>query len=188
MVENVTIQKNQCPICGGVLSQEGMDETTVYYKCVACGHMSTAPIEDVGNAECILKKRELITRIKLGVNDWQSAQWDRLHMDLQDYLVRYETEQTDLQLQMGLIACITKGFNVLDQDRYRQCKNIFKMTEQMYKSHQKVLKSQVNVELSDSVNNYQVFRTKYIQCRNEYRNTKLMWKVLFFVLRRLAFR
>jgi len=56
----------------------------------------------------------------------------------------------------------------------------------MYKQHLKVLKNQADPKLTESVNEYKELRAKYKKCRNEYRNTKLAWKAVFFVFKKLA--
>lgn len=181
----MAIQINQCPMCGGPVNQEGADKDNVYYRCMACGHLSSVANEGTNN-ECIMQKRELLGRLREGLVDWQATRWDVLHRDIHDFLNRYETEQGDIQLQMGIIACITRGFNTLDDQRYKQCKNLYKITEKMYKSYEKELKAQYNAELNEKVDGYKTSRKKYLHCRNQYRNTKLMWKAVFFVLKKLV--
>ena len=87
---------------------------------------------------------------------------------------------------MCIIACITKGFNMMDAERYRQCKNIYKFTKKIYKQHLKTLKAKADAELLETVTDYKDSQSKYLKCRNEYRNTKLMWKAVFFIFRKLT--
>ncbi len=49
------------------------------------------------------------------------------------------------------------------------------------------LVKQAEPALTESVSDYQDSRDKYIKCRNEYRNTKLAWKVVFFVFKKVLF-
>ena len=179
--------KIQCPICGGLVKQDGADMQYAYYCCVACGNRVSVPLDADGNDGFTLGKRELLGRIRLGLVDWRVTQWERLYTDLIEFVNRYEAAQTDIQVQMGLVACITKGFNSLDAETYGQCKKLFKCTEKMYKHHLKTLKAQAVPALTESVSDYQDSRDKYIKCRNEYRNTKLAWKVVFFIFKKVLF-
>ena len=176
----------QCPNCGGYTEQDGADSTAVYYHCLACGHKIAVPIGDGINAEFTQRRRELLTRLHTGFIDWRVTQWDRLHAELVDFIARYEDAQTDILLQMGVVACITKGFNSLDAETYARCKNLFKMTEKMYKQHLKTLKSQTDPSLYESVSDYKESRAKYKKCLNQYRNTKLAWKLLFTVVKKFV--
>ena len=129
----------------------------------------------------------LLGRIRSGFIDWRLTQWETLHRELVDFISRYEEAQLDIQLQMGVVACITNGFNFMDAEKYKQCKVLFKVTEKMYKQHLKILKQQADAKLTESVNEYKDLRAKYKKCRNEYRNTKLAWKAVFFIFKKLAF-
>lgn len=179
--------KKQCPICGGLIQSDGADRQYAYYLCMACGNRVSVPLDEDGNQGFVQEKRELLGRIRLGMVDWQVTQWDRLHTDLIKFINRYDEAQTDIQIQIGLVACITKGFNALDPETYGQCKKLFKCTEKLYKQHLKTLKRQAEPSLNESVTDYRESRDKYIKCRNEYRNTKLAWKAVFFILKKLLF-
>ena len=139
------------------------------------------------NAAYALGKRELTARIREGLLEWQLTQWDRLHSDLHMFINRYPASALDIDLQMGLVACITHGFNVMDAEKYRQCKILYKQTERMYKHHLKMLKIQQDAAMTDSVNAYSEQRLQYKKCRNNYLNTKLAWKIVFTIFKKLAF-
>ena len=176
----------QCPVCGNFLEQKGADMKFAFYRCVACGHELAEPIGDDAEAAYALRKRDMLTRLNAGLVDWRVTQWDRLHLDLVDFINRYEVAQLDIQLQMGLVACMTKGFNTLDAETYKKCKILFKTTEKMYKMHLKTLKEKMDPSLYESVNDYQESRAKYKACRNQFRNTKMAWKALFFLLKKFV--
>jgi hypothetical protein len=179
---------NQCPQCGGPVVQDGADMNNVYYHCSACGAMTTVPIGEDGNGEAVYaqRKREILNRLHMGFLDWRVTQGDRLYTDLNDFITRYELAQQDIQMQMGLVACITRGFNMMDAERVKQCQNLFKMTEKMYKIHLKTLKKQMDPKLYESVSDYKEARAKYKKCLNQYRNTKLAWKLLFTVVKKFV--
>ena len=174
----------QCPICGSLLKEEGADATMAYYRCPGCGDRTQVPLGEGGRADMAMRKRELLGRIRAGFIDWRVTQWDRLHMDLVDFSSRYDEAQMDIQLQMGILACMTKGFNSIDAEKYQQCKKLFKFTERVYKQQLKVLKKQMDPSLYESVNDYKDARVKYMKCRDEYRSTKLAWKLIFFLLKK----
>ena len=181
----MNVDKKQCPVCGGLVRRDGADMQYAYYLCLSCGNRDAVPLAEDGNLGFALEKRELLGRIRLGMVEWQATRWDQLYTDLIQFANRYDAAQTDIQLQIGLVACITKGFNTLDPETYGRCKKLFKCTEKLYKRHLKVLKQQADPSLSESVTDYRESRDKYIKCRNEYRNTKLAWKAVFFVLKKL---
>ena len=176
----------QCPICGNILEQKGADMQFVFYRCIACGHELADSINDDANAAYALRKRDMLTRLNEGLVDWRVTQWERLHRDLVDFINRYEVAQLDIQLQMGLVTCMTKGFNTLDAETYKKCKILFKTTEKMYKLHLKTLKEKMDPALYESVNDYQESRAKYKACRNQFRNTKMAWKIAFTLLKKFV--
>ena len=167
--------------------QSGADLSTARYRCRSCGFMKTVPLSDHGNAEYEQKKCELLARFRLGFVDWRVTQWTSLQKDLLEFMSRYEEAESDIRLQMGVIACMTSGFQLLDDEKYKQCERIFKATEKMYKHQMQMLKQQSDARLYESVSNYKELRVKYKKCRNEYRNTKLLWKIVFAIFKKCVF-
>lgn len=168
------------------MNQQGADMQYAFYLCPGCGREEAIPLGDDPNATYALRKRDLLIRLNEGLVDWRVTQWERLHLDLSKFISSYDAANLDIQLQIGLVACLTKGFNTLDADTYRKCKALFKTTEKMYKNHLKTLKAQVDPALYESVIEYKKSRAKYKACRNQYRNTKLAWKAVFFLLKRFV--
>ena len=176
-----------CPICGGMLEQQGADLNNIYYKCTSCGQTEVEKIkEDEVNAAFEMAKRELLGRIRSGFVDWRATQWEQLQMDLLDFINRYDQVQDDIRFQMAIVACMTKGFNILDAEKYTECKKKFKIIDKAYKKHLKALKIQASdPALSESMEDYKESRKKYLKLRNEYRNTKLAWKLVFTIMKKL---
>ena len=56
----------------------------------------------------------------------------------------------------------------------------------MYTAHLKTLKEKMDPALYESVNDYQESRAKYKICRNQFRNTKMAWKAVFFLLKKFV--
>lgn len=177
---------NTCPVCGGLFEQQGADLKNIYYKCVFCGHTEVEAVkEDEANIVFEQTKRELLGRLRSGFIDYRVTQWDQLHKDLVDFTNRYEQVSKDLQFQMAIIACLTKGFNIMEAEKYAQCKNLFKISNKMYKQQLKELKQKAeDPSLSETIEEYKQYRSKYIKLRNQYRNTKMAWKILFTILKK----
>ena len=179
---------NTCSICGSLMEQTGADLKNIYYKCTGCGNTCATQVkEDEANLVFEMAKRDLLSRLRAGFVDYRVTQWDQLHKDLIDFINRYEQVHNDMQFQMAIVACLTKGFNIMDAEKYSQCKNLFKITDKMYKQQLKELKKQASKpELSESMEDYKESRAKYIKLRNQYRNTKLAWKIIFFALKKVV--
>ena len=182
----MTLDTYQCPQCGAVMSQTGADLNAARYRCGCCGFMKSVSLND-GNTEYEQKRSDILCRIRVGFVDWRVTQWQTIQRELLDFISRYEAARTDMQLQMGIVACITNGFQTMDAEKYHQCKRLFKVTEKMYKQQLKILKKQSDTKLYESVSDYKDWRAKYKKCRNDYRNTKLIWKAVFFVFKKVAF-
>lgn len=176
----------QCPVCGSPLEEKGADLQYAFFRCVSCGNEVAVALGDDPNASYALRKRDMLSRLNEGMVDWRVTQWERLHLDLTDFISRYDAAQLDIQLQIGLVACLTKGFNTLDAETYKKCKVLFKTTEKMYKVHLKTLKAQMDPALYESVSDYKKSRARYKVCRNQYRNTKMAWKGVFFLIKKFV--
>ena len=177
-----------CPVCGSLFEQKSADSHNIFYQCTGCGNKMSIAIEegDVNN-EFELAKRELLGRLHSGLVDWRVTQWEQLQKDLLDFINRYEQIHHDMQFQMAIVACLTKGFNVMEAEKYRQCKILFKSADKMYKQQLKALKAQASdPTLSETMEDHKEARAKYIRLRNQYRNTKLLWKLIFFAFKKLV--
>jgi hypothetical protein len=128
----------------------------------------------------------MIGRIREGMSDWQATQWDRLEKDLVDFINRYAPLEHDIELQIARIACITSGFNMIDDQKYKSCKARFKIMDKVYKSELKRLKKiSKKPELSETMEGYQEARAKYLKLRNQYLEQKFLWKIFFSVTKLL---
>ncbi len=178
----------KCPNCGGIMRQTGADLHNVRYSCPYCAYKHTEKMDSDSNSVYDEKRNELMSRVRLGVVDWKTASWDYIKRDIVTFIGMYEAAKTDFVLQMGLIACITNGFHFMDSEKYHECKILYKTTERMYKTSLKFLKKKADAALGESVTAYEEQRKLYKKCRNEYRNTKLLWKGVFFILKKFTFR
>ncbi len=178
--------KNICHNCGGIMKQTGAALHVVYYKCPFCGESAALAQEHDSNVEYHMKHAELVRRINQSLFDYKSAAWEPLRRDIVDFMSRYQAATQDIALQMGLIMCLTKGYSHMDADIYKRCKLMYKTTQKMYKAFEKENKATVDPEIIQEYDEYRDHRKLYKKCRDEYRNTKLAWKGLFFVAKRLV--
>ena len=172
----------RCGTCGTTMTQTGSFEGKVTYKCKGCGRQETVELSVEDNSVFWTKRAELLARTAKGVLDWKITQWDALRRDVQDFVGQYEEARRDIHLHMAIIACVTYGFHNMNTEVYRESKHIFKMTERIYKQHCKLLKKTGDGNIKN-VERYEEYRSMYKICRNEYRNTKLAWKIVFSVLK-----
>ena len=170
----------RCPTCGTIMTQTGSFESKVSYKCKSCGRTESVELDTQNNSVFQTKRAELMSRTIKGVIDWKITQWDYLRRDIQDFMGHYEEARGDIHLHMAIIACVTYGFHNMDTSIYRESKHMFKLTERIYKQHCKLLKKTGGGSIKD-VGRYEEYRAMYKACRNEYRNTKLAWKLAFAV-------
>ena len=186
--KGVSMDGGKCSACGGQLVFVRCDRHAVYFECSADGHRERYTFASRDEAEGYLNaaKQEMIGRIRAAVSDWQAAQWERLEKDLVDFINRHAPLEHDIELQIARIACLTSGFNMIDDQKYKACKVRFKIMDKIYKSELKRLKKiSKKPELSETMEGYQEARAKYLKLRNQYLEQKFLWKILFSVTKLL---
>ena len=174
----------KCPQCGATMAQVSADTTMALYRCSCCGYKTSVSMSLESNAQYWEKKTELMARTYNGIAEWQTTNWNYLRKELLDFMARYEDSQTDIRFKMAVLACITHGFHYMTIDNYKECKAIFKTTEKLYKGILRSLKQAPDAKMTEQADDYKKNRTLYKKCRNEYRNTKIAWKVAFTVLKK----
>ena len=172
----------RCASCGTIMTQTGSFDGKVNYKCKGCGRQETVELAAGDNSVFWTKRADLLSRVATGVIDWKITQWDTLRRDIQDFVGHYDEARGDIHLHMSVIACVTCGFHNMNTEIYRESKHIFKLTEKIYKQHCKLLKKTGGGSIKN-VERYEDYRTMYKACRNEYRNTKLAWKIAFTMVK-----
>lgn len=175
----------KCPNCGTVMVQTGMLGEKVAYHCKGCGYDRYITLSADQNTEMGMKRALLLNRVSQGIVTDDISQWERLNQELLDFMGHYDSARKDIHMQMAIVACLTSGFRNMDKSIYQKCKLIFKVTERMYKSHCKALKK-MGQGCIDNVEQYEEYRKLYKHCRNEYRNTKIMWKIVFSIVKRFV--
>ena len=177
-----------CSKCGAEMTQTGAEGTKVRYHCTFCGNNVSIDMSSDDNVEYWERRSALLARVKRGVIDWKTTGWEFLARDIVTFTSCYDDAANDVCFKIATIACITCGFNDMSEEKYRQCNNIFKLTEKTYKRYRKDKPVQKGCfPHTDDVNTYKEYRAMYKKCRNEYRNTKLLWKACFAVGRKVLF-
>jgi hypothetical protein len=173
--------RQKCEGCGGLLKYIRSDAYNSYYECPYCGELVSISLGNDGNATLIYEnaKNTLFARLSRGFDDWQVTQWDQLYRDFVDFTSAHEHLQSVLQFQMAMVACLTKGFNSMDAEKYQQCKTLFKITDEIYKKQLKELKAQSkNPAYSATIGEYEASRAKYVKLHNDYVGRKLPWNLI----------
>jgi len=188
MKTGVSINGGTCSACGGQLEFVRCDRHAVYFECSADGHRERYTFGSRDEAEGYIQssKQKMLGRIREATADWQRAQWERLQKDLVDFINRFAPLEHDIELQIARIACITSGFNMIDDQKYKSCKTRFKVMDKIYKSELKRLKKLSKTPvLSETMTGYRDSREKYIKLRNQYLEQKFIWKIFFSVVKML---
>ena len=183
---DVNLDRKKCEGCGGDLLILRFDMDHIYYKCKNCGDESRYTFQSEEEAEFYLEdaKQELFGKLREGFLDWRKTNWDKLHREFIEFVNQHPFLENDLQLKMAVVACLTKGFNTLDAENYRQSKENFKIVDRMYKQRLKLLRAQMkNPVLSESMEDYKMSRAKYVELRNQYLQTKMVYKLLWSVVK-----
>ena len=181
---DMNLNEKKCTECGGDVEILRFDLNCVWLECKACGNQVQYAFqsEDEANFYMDEKKQSLFGRLREGFIDWQMTDWNQLYSDFISFMEEHPEFESDLQFRMAIVACLTNGFNRMDREKYRQCKSRFKVADKMYHRRLKLMETQIaNSKLADSIEDYQMSRTKYVQLRNEYLQTKMIWKMVWNV-------
>ena len=178
-----------CSKCGAQMTQTGAENDKARYHCSFCGSNVILDLSAENNVEYWERRTALMSRVRQGILEWETTPWDYLSRDIIDFTSRYEDASNDVYFKIAIIACITSGFRDMNEEKYKQCNQIFKLTERTYKRYQKntLTASKRSFPHAEDVDKYREYRTMYKRCRNEYRNTKLLWKACFAVGKKLLF-
>ena len=179
----------RCARCGSIMKQTGSEHGKVIYHCNSCGYNDFVALANDDNSDYWQKRAELLARVRKGIFDWQTTNWEYLRKDIVDFTGRYDAARYDMYFKMALIACVTDGFHDLNSEKYKQCKMIFKVTEKIYKSYLKDPEAKAHFEKetgNSGVIEYEEYREMYKRCRSEYRNTKIFWKAFSMIAKKLV--
>ena len=136
---DMNLDKKKCPDCGGTLAIKRFTTEEIYYECDFEGTESCYTFQSPEEANYYLEsaKQRLFAKLRKGFIDWQVTDWWQLRKDFDDFIIQQPDLEYDLQMKMAIVACVTKGFNTMDADEYRQSKVHFKMVDSLYKQRLK---------------------------------------------------
>ena len=160
-----------CEHCGGTLQYTGSDSMRSHYECSFCGNQISFLIAEDGGAHLAYeaRKKDLFERLRRGFEDWRMVNWDELYKDFVDFIGSHDYLHEDVRCQLALIACLTKGFNVMDENKAVYCKSLIKSVDKMYKQQKKALKRQMkNADRSDPFGDYEALRARYDRLTKDY--------------------
>ncbi len=176
----------RCSQCGSKMTMIGSEGQSVIYHCRSCGNDEYVQVSADNNTDYLHRRSMLLGRVRRGIIDWEVTQWDVLRGEILDFTTSFHAARNDIYFKMSIIACLTKGFHDLDDKRYKECKRIFKVTEKVYKRYTKD-PGLIPDEMGNSgILDYEEYRNMYKKCKFDYQNTKLMYKLLFTVAKKLV--
>ena len=183
---DMNLDKKKCESCGGNLIIKRFDKERIYYECEHNGEEYEYVFQSPEEANYYLEstKQNLFAKLRKGFIDWQVTDWEHLKKDFETLIDQHTDLETDLQIKMAVIACVTKGFNTMNAEQYRQSKLDFKFIDRMYKERLKELRKQMeNPLLSNSMEDYKISRARYVALRNQYLQTKMLYKLSWSVVK-----
>ena len=175
----------RCAQCGSKMVQTGTEHNTAIYHCRSCGNNEYVQMSLNDNSEYLHRRSMLLGRVRKGIIEWEITQWDVLRSEILDFTNAFHAARNDLYFQMAIIACLTKGFHDLDDERYKECKRIFKVTEKVFKGYSKHPENLPTEIVETGTAEYEEYRQLYKKCRNEYQGRKLIYKALITVAKKL---
>ena len=178
-----------CEKCGGKPEFQRCDMNRVYYRCGSCGYRTCYTFRDEEEATRYLQdeNRKILLRVREGLVDWEMTQWDQLHVDIVKFISTHPYATNDIRFQMAKIACITRGFHIMDEDIYQRCQNRFIVTEEIYKGLMNLRKEQMDTSrLLNDLEDYEQARTNYIYLKTEYTANKIAKGLVKTVLKTVA--
>ena len=185
---DLNLDKKRCNACGGRLKIVRFDENHVYFKCINCGsdeQFHTFQNQEEADFYKEDAKWELFSRLNEGFIDWRATNWEQIKKDFLAFIDQHPYLENDLIFQMGVLACETNGFNQMDFAQYRDTKARFKRVDKIYKQRLKLLRAQMkNPVLSESMESYKLSRVQYVELRNQYLQTKMIYKLLWGIVKK----
>ena len=152
------------------------DGKRIYSICGACGARACYSFRSEEEAEryVINANREILIRVYSGLVNWELTQWDLLHRDIVKFISAHPYVTNDIRFQMARIACMTRGFHIMDEDIYHACQSRFVVTEEIYKGLVKFSKQQLSLPRKlDDLEDYDRARINYKHLRDMYQAEKI---------------
>ena len=94
---------------------------------------------------------------------------------------------SDIRFQLAKIACITRGFHIMDEEIYERCHGRFAVADSIYRVLLKAAKEKAEKpELSATLDEYRDARQYYIALQTEYMAVKTAKKAVKVILKKLT--
>ena len=179
--------EHRCPRCGTVMIQQGAEAGKAIFSCRSCGFKDYVDLTSSDNSDYLAKRAALLGRIRTGIFDWEATSWDNIRKDIVDFTTRYDAARADITFKVATIACLTDGFHNMNSEKYKECKQIFKISEKVYKRYTKDPSSYSipQVDTTATMMEYEEYRALFKKCRYDFRQKKFLWKIAFFFFKKL---
>lgn len=181
--------KGSCKACGGKFEFQYCDMKYIYVRCKNCDFGACYPFRDEEEANRFAEEenQEILGRLRAGFVDWEVTQWDQLHDDIVDFINKHPYVESDIRFHMAKIACITRGFHIMDEEIYERCHNRFDIADKIYKVLLKSAEENaLKPELSATLEEYHEARHYYVALQTEYVAVKTAKKAVKVVIKKLT--
>ena len=178
-----------CKACGGKFEFQYCDMKHIYVRCSHCDFGACYTFRDEEEAHCFAEEenRELLDRLRESFVEWELAQWDQLHDDVVAFINSHPYVESDIRFQLAKIACITRGFHIMDEEIYERCHGRFAVADSIYRVLLKAAKEKAEkTELSATLDEYRDARQYYIALQAEYMAVKTAKKAVKVILKNLT--
>ena len=178
-----------CKACGGKFEFQYCDMKHIYVRCRHCdfGACYTFLDEEEAHRFAEEENREILDRLRASCIDWELTLWDQLHDDVVSFINTHPYVESDIRFHLAKIACITRGFHIMDEEIYERCHGRFAVADSIYRVLVKAAKEKAeDLEMSATLDEYQEARHYYIALQAEYVAVKTAKKAVKVVLKHLT--
>ena len=178
-----------CKACGGKFEFQYCDMKHIYVRCSHCDFGACYTFRDEEEAYRFAEEenREILDLLRRSFVDWELAPWDQLHDDVVAFINTHPYVESDIRFHIAKIACITRGFHIMDEEIYERCHGRFAVADSIYRVLLKYAKEKAeNPELSATLDEYRDARQYYIALQTEYVAVKTAKKAVKVILKNLT--
>ena len=181
--------KGSCKACGGKFEFQHCDMKYIFFRCKNCdfGVYYTFRDEEEALRFAEEETQTILSRLREGFVNWELTQWDRLHEEIVAFISTHPYVESDIRFHMAKIACITRGFHIMDEEIYETCHGRFAVADKIYKTLLKNAEEKARKpEISATLEEYHDARHYYITLQAEYLAAKAAKKAVMVVLKNLT--
>ena len=181
--------KGSCQQCGGKFEFQYCDKKNIFFRCAHCDFAVRYTFRDEEEAHRFAEEenRDILGRLRAGFADWERTQWDQLHNDVVTFINTHPYVESDIRFHMAKIACITRGFHIMDEEIYERCHGRFAVADRIYRTllHDAEKKAS-NPELSATLEEFHNARHYYVALQGEYLAVKAAKKAATIIVKQLV--